>query len=58
MFGLDRVTFNNIVKASAIVKQEKYDKFLKKVTILNEMNEYERSHLCDAIKIKNLKEGE
>jgi len=58
LFALDRETFNNIIKTSAVNKQEKYDKFLKKVNILNEMNDYERSHLCDAIKTKNLKEGE
>ena len=33
LFCLDRDTFNNIVKSSAIATREKYETFLKKIEI-------------------------
>lgn len=55
LFSLDRDCFNSIVKDSAIKRREKYEEFLKKVEILESMDYYERSQLCDAIKNMNLK---
>lgn len=49
LWALDRRTFNHIVKDSAQVKREKYEEFLKKVSILKNMAAYERSKLADAI---------
>uniref|UniRef100_A0A7S3CUP1 Cyclic nucleotide-binding domain-containing protein n=1 Tax=Strombidium rassoulzadegani TaxID=1082188 RepID=A0A7S3CUP1_9SPIT len=46
---LDRDTFNNIVKAAAAKKREKYDNFLQTVEILKTMDPYERSKLGDAV---------
>ena len=50
LWGLDRQTFNHIVKGSASKKREKYEKFLEKVSILSTMDNYERCKLADAFK--------
>ena len=43
LWGLDRQTFNHIVKDAAAKKREKYEAFLSKVEILKEMQPYERA---------------
>ena len=48
MWGLDRQTFNHIVKDAAVKKREMYDEFLKKVRILETMDAYERQTVADA----------
>ena len=50
LWSLDRRTFNQIVKDAAATKRDKYEEFLKDVKILQNMDEYERSKLADAIK--------
>lgn len=50
LWSLDRRTFNYIVKDAAALKRDKYEEFLKKVKILQNMDAYERSKLADAIK--------
>ena len=49
LWALDRRTFNHIVKDSAQNKREKYEEFLKKVSILENMDAYERNKLADSI---------
>lgn len=49
LWSLDRQTFNHIVKDAASQKREKYEEFLKGVRILQNMDEYERSKLADAL---------
>lgn len=58
LFSLDRDCFNNIVKDSAVKKREKYDDFLSKVEILDQMDAYERSQVCDALKTRKFVENE
>jgi len=50
LWELDRETFNNIVKDSAIKKRERYEEFLSKVEILKGMDPYERSKIADVLK--------
>lgn len=50
LWKLDRETFNYIVKDAAAKKREKYDEFLKRVKILENMDDYERGKLADAFK--------
>jgi cAMP-dependent protein kinase regulator len=50
LWVLDRNTFNFIVKDAASRKREKYEDFLKSVSILSSMDHYERAKLSDAIK--------
>ena len=58
LWRLDRQTFNHIVKEAAAKKRDKYEEFLKKVKILSNMEEYERSKLADALKEEWYNEGD
>lgn len=58
LWVLDRQTFNHIVKDASQKKREKYEKFLSTVSILQNMDHYERSKLADAIKEKKFAAGE
>ena len=58
LWSLDRRTFNHVVKDSAQRKREKYEEFLKNVTILENMDSYERSKLSDAIQEQWYEEGD
>lgn len=58
LYALDRNTFNHIVKDAAIRKREKYETFLKKVSLLETMDDYERSQVSEAFKDVSYKAGE
>jgi cAMP-dependent protein kinase regulator len=58
LWTLDRETFNNIVKEAAIKKRKEYESFLKSVDILKQIEPYELSQICDALKVKKVKAGE
>lgn len=58
LFSLDRDCFNNIVKESAVKKRERYESFLSKVEILDQMDAYERAQICDALKTRSFKANE
>lgn len=65
LWALDRLTFNSIVKESAINKREKYKKFLETIPLLSTVENYELYSICDAIKTEKyeknqyiIKEGE
>ena len=58
MWSLDRETFNNIVKEAAIKKRERYENFLKQVEILKEIDPYELSQICDALKSVKVKKDD
>lgn len=47
---LDRDCFTHIVKGSAVKKRERYEAFLAKVELLENMEPYERSKISDAFK--------
>lgn len=55
---LDRDTFNNIVKDASAAKRDKYDAFLKSVTLLASIDNYERSQISDALKPEIFKKGD
>merc|ERR1719440_1424887 len=55
---LDRETFNYIVKDASVKKREKYDAFLKSVTLLSSMDAYERSQVSDALKPETFSKGD
>ena len=58
LWALDRRTFNHTVKDSAQRKREKYEEFLKNVSILENMEAYERSKLSDAIQEQWYEDGD
>ena len=51
LYSLDRETFNHIVKQSAIDNRNKYEEFLSQVEVLQSLDNYERSKLCDCLNI-------
>lgn len=55
---LDRETFNHIVKDAAAKKRNKYESFLKNVTILASIDAYERSQIADALMPETFKRGD
>lgn len=58
LYGLDRQTFNHIVKDAAIRKKDKYEAFLKKVSLLSTMDDYERAQVSEAFKEEKYKPNE
>ena len=58
LWGLDRNTFNHIIKRAVQLKREKYDDFLEKVSILKMMEKVERTKLADAFKEEWFEAGE
>jgi cAMP-dependent protein kinase regulator len=58
LWVLDRNTFNFIVKDAASRKREQYEDFLKSVSILSQMDHYERAKLADAIKEEKFNPGD
>jgi len=55
---LDRETFNHIVKDAAVKRRNKYDAFLKSVTLISSLEAYERSQIADALKAEVFKAGD
>lgn len=55
---LDRETFNHIVKDAAVKRRNKYDTFLKSVTLISGLGAYERSQIADALKAETLSAGD
>jgi len=48
-FSLDRDCFNNIVKESTIKRRKRYDDFVQKINLLQELDTFERGKLTDAL---------
>ena len=57
LFMLDRDTFNHIVKSASMKKREKFDEFLSKLEILQDLNPYERERLCDVLTEEEFEDG-
>lgn len=55
---LDRETFNHIVKDAAVKRRNRYDSFLKSVTLISSLEAYERSQIADALKAETKSAGE
>ena len=55
---LDRETFVNIIKDSAVAQREKYEKILKNVEILETLNEYEIGRLADVLNRRKYDKGD
>mmetsp|Transcript_120973 Transcript_120973/g.287375 ORF Transcript_120973/g.287375 Transcript_120973/m.287375 type:complete len:391 (+) Transcript_120973:68-1240(+) len=58
LWELDRESFNQIVKKAAISHREQLEEFLEKVPLLQSMETYERSSLCDALHAVSFNKGE
>jgi cAMP-dependent protein kinase regulator len=58
LYSLDRLTFNHIVKDSAIKRRERYEEILKQVKVLDSLDNFERGKLIDAISEMKFKAGD
>lgn len=58
LFALDRATFNNIVKDAAVKKREQYEHVLRKIEILQSLDKYELTQICDGIKEQKFSAGD
>merc|ERR1712194_40679 len=58
LWKLDRETFNAIVKDAACRKRERYEAFLKSVSILKDLDSYEISQISDALQTCNYPAGQ
>jgi cAMP-dependent protein kinase regulator len=58
VYSLDRECFNTIVKESTVKKRQLYDEFLSKVDLLQELERFERSTICDVLSPHSYKAGE
>jgi cAMP-dependent protein kinase regulator len=57
LWQLDRESFNHVVRDAAVKRRERYEEFLKGVPLLKSMEGYERSQLCDALRVETIAEG-
>jgi len=57
-FSLDRDCFNNIVKEATIKRRERFEEFVNKVELLQELDAYERGQLADCLNTENYNEGD
>jgi len=55
---LDRETVNHIVKDAAVKRRNKYETFLKSVTLISGISPYERSQIADALKSESFNKGD
>jgi cAMP-dependent protein kinase regulator len=57
LWRLDRETFNHIVRDAAQKRRERYEAFLKKVPVLDTLEQYERLQMCDALQSETFSAG-
>ena len=58
LYSLDRECFNHIVKDAAIKNRNLFEQFLSEVELLKSLDNYERSKLCDCLKVQIFEEGQ
>lgn len=57
LYSVDRECFNNIVKDASIKKRNRYNEFLKKVPLLETLDDYEREKICDCLQSQTFTPG-
>ena len=58
LWSLDRSTYNNIIKDAAMGKRKMYLEFLNKVDLLQNLGEYEKGVIADALVPSHYHEGD
>ncbi|CAD2113975.1 CAMP-dependent protein kinase regulatory subunit, putative [Plasmodium vinckei petteri] len=58
LWALDRESFTYIIKDNIAKKRQMYEDILKQVTVLKDMDPYERSKVADCLKSKTFKTGD
>jgi cAMP-dependent protein kinase regulator len=54
---LDRDCFNAIVKDSSIKRRERFENFIGKVELLQELDSYDRNNFCDVLESETFEAG-
>lgn len=57
-FSLDRDCFNNIVKEATVKRRERFEEFVNKVELLQDLDPYERGQLADCLNTATYNEGD
>lgn len=57
LYALDRDCFNAIVKDSSIKRRERYENFIAKVELLQELDSYDRNNFCDVLESETFEPG-
>jgi cAMP-dependent protein kinase regulator len=58
LWGLDADSFKMMLVTAENIKKKKYESFLQRVSILSELNAYERASLSDVIDVAKFEPGE
>lgn len=57
-FSLDRDCFNNIVKEATVKRRERFEEFVNKVELLQDLDPYERGQLADVLTTETHQAGD
>lgn len=57
-YSLDRDCFNNIVKDSTVKRRERFEEFVSKIEILQELDSYERGKITDVLTTGKYQDGD
>lgn len=57
LYGLDRQTFKHVAEEAANKRRQKLKMILEKVSILSEIDPFEKDQLCDILKEENYEIG-
>lgn len=57
-FSLDRDCFNNIVKEATIKRRERFEEFVNKVELMQDLDPYERGQLADVLTTQTFQDGD
>ena len=57
LYALDRDCFNAIVKDASIKRRERFEDFIDRIEILQELDTYEKSNFCDVLESETFEQG-
>lgn len=58
LYALDRDCFNAIVKDSSIKRRERYEAFIERVELLQELDTYDKNNFCDVLESEVFEAGQ
>ena len=58
LYALDRDCFNAIVKDASIKRRERYEAFISKVELLQDLDSYEKNNFCDVLESETFEKGQ
>lgn len=58
LYSVDRECFNHVIKEFAMKNRQIYEQFLSEVEVLQSLDNYERSKICDCLKVQIFEAGQ